>query len=443
MRVFAIIILVAGVAIGFFVYNSEINRGISKFPFKFGLDIAGGTQLIYRADMSGLKETLEIKNSMQALRDVIEKRINVFGVSEPLIQIEKGGIGNSSEQRLIVELPGVTDIKKAIEMIGKTPLLEFKLLDKSKIPEKSGDGNAEDNTIPQEAFLSTGLTGRMLKSSQLQFGSGSKGAGFVNEPVVLLKFNNEGTELFAKITKENIGEVLAIFLDGQPISLPVIQQEIKGGDAQITGSFTPEEAKQLVRDLNLGALPVPIELISTQTVGASLGEDIKDNGIMAGIIGIILVMIFMVLWYRLPGVIAAVSLCIYIIMMLSLFKLIPVVLTAAGIAGFILSIGMAVDANVLIFERMKEEIKVGNNDITKAVENGFSRAWFSIRDSNISGIITAVILFWFGTSLVKGFALTYGIGIMMSMLTAILISRTFLLSIVKKDPGKFFKYLIG
>ncbi|MBU4536868.1 protein translocase subunit SecD, partial [Patescibacteria group bacterium] len=372
-RISAIILLALAVFIALFALKTEDT----KFPYKFGLDIAGGTHLVYKADVSDLN-TNEIKDSMDSLRDVIERRTNLFGVSEPLVQTEKSSSEESSkEQRLIVELPGVTDINIAVEMIGQTPLLEFKLA-------REITGDTEESMVQ---FESTGITGRMIEKAQLQFNSTS------GEPIVLLSFNNEGKDLFAKVTKENIGEILAIFLDNAPISTPIIQDEIKDGKAQISGGFTPQEAKLLVRDINYGALPVPIELISTQTIGASIGEDTLTKGITAGLYGLLTVIIFLILWYRLPGLLASISLIIYISVLMTVFKLIPVTLTSAGIAGFILSIGMAVDANVLIFERIKEELKEGR-DIASAISEGFTRAWLSIRDSNISSIITAVILFW-------------------------------------------------
>jgi preprotein translocase subunit SecD len=244
--------------------------------------------------------------------------------------------------------------------------------------------------------------------------------------------------LFAKITTEHKGEVLAIFLDGVAISSPVIQEPITDGKAIISGQFTPDQAKSLVRDLNYGALPVPIELVSTATVGASLGENAKTAGVKAGVWGLILIVAFLILWYRLPGFIASISLVIYIILSLAIFKLIPVTFTAAGIAGFILSIGMAVDANILIFERMKEELKRGKS-VNDALHEGFSRAWLSIRDSNISSIITAIILFWLGTSAIKGFALTLGLGVAISMFTAITVSRTFLFAVAPKSNGQVSK----
>jgi len=259
-----------------------------------------------------------------------------------------------------------------------------------------------------------------------------------------LEFNKEGSELFAKITREHKNEILAIVLDGAVISAPVIIDEISDGVAQITGSFTPVEAKELVRDLNYGALPVPIKLDATKTIGATLGEQALDAGVKAGMIGFVILLIFMVLWYRLPGVVAGVALVLYAILSLAIFKLIPVTLTAAGLAGFILSVGMAVDANILIFERTKEELRKGK-DVYEAIREGFVRAWLSIRDSNISSIITAFILFWLGTSAIKGFALTLGIGVLVSMFTAITVSRTFLLAITfgKMTPLKKFLFSNG
>jgi protein-export membrane protein SecD len=262
------------------------------------------------------------------------------------------------------------------------------------------------------------------------------------EPQVGIEFNEEGGEIFAKITEENVGKKLAIFLDGAPISTPVIRSAIENGKAQISGQFSPDEARTLVQRLNSGALPVPISLISQQQVGPSLGEKVINNGLWAGIYGIIAVMIFLILWYRLPGFVAVVALAIYVSLMLAIFKTIPVTITAAGIVGFILSIGMAVDANVLIFERMKEEMADGKS-LSASISDGFDRAWPSVRDSNVSSLITAVILYWMGTSMVQGFALTYGIGILMSMFSAIVISRILLLSLGVKGKGKLSKFMFN
>lgn len=438
-RVLSLVLLVLVAGVGFFVYTTEITPD-NKYAFKLGLDLNGGTELAYRADVSKITGG-DIGGAMASLRDVIERRVNLFGVSEPVVQVENPGVVGSNEHRLLVGLPGVTDISEAVRLIGKTPQLEFMLVR----PEAKNLTPEELSTKrPDEIFIPTGLDGRYLANSQLQFTNSGNGQ-ISGEPIVAITFNTEGRELFAKITRENKSEILAIFLDGAVISSPVIREEIADGKAIISGGFTGDEAKSLVRDLNYGALPVPVELVSTQTIGASLGENAKTKGVEAGIIGFLLIIAFMVLWYRLPGVLASISLAVYVIISLALFKLIPVTFTAAGIAGFILSIGMAVDANVLIFERMKEELKKGKS-IHDALHEGFSRAWLSIRDSNISSLITATILFWLGTSAVKGFALTLGLGVLISMFTAITVTRTFLFAVapsVKKAPGKLQKFLFS
>ncbi len=423
------VILLAGVAAGYLIFASE--RAGGRFAFKLGLDLAGGTQLVYRADTRTLANG-EVREAMQALRETIERRVNLFGVSEPLVQLERSSAlaAGEREERLIVELPGVTNIDEAIALIGKTPLLEFKLLSRETPPETAGASNsAEDGSnlqSPTSNFQPTGLTGRFLKRAQLQFTGGAQSQAFA-EPVVALQFNSEGADRFAAITREHVGEVLAIFLDGSPITTPVIRDEITSGEAVITGAFSPEEARELVRDLNLGALPVPIELLSTQNVGATLGREALDAGVRAGLAGIAAVAVFLIFWYRLEGAVASLALALYVVAMLALFKLVPVTLTAAGITGFILSLGMAVDANILIFERIKDERR-GGGEREDAIAAGFKRAWDPIRDANLSSLITAAVLFWFGTSLVQGFALTFGIGVLVSMFTAVTISRTLLLA---------------
>jgi len=441
-RILSLILLVLALGIGFFVYKSELGNGVSKYAFKLGLDLNGGTELTYRADVSKVKSG-SVGDAMSSLRDVIERRVNLFGVGEPVVQVVNPGIVSGlSDWRLLVELPGVADIEQAVALIGKTPQLDFRLV---RSEAKNLTAEELKNKTIDEVFLPTGLDGQYIGSAALQFTNSGSGQ-ISGQPIVALTLNPEGKDLFGKITKEHKGEVLAIFLDGVIISSPVIQDEITDGKAVISGGFTTEEAKSLVRDLNYGALPVPVELISTQTIGASLGENAKTAGVKAGIWGFALIVIFLIFWYRLPGFLASVSLVIYIILSLAIFKLIPVTLTAAGIAGFILSIGMAVDANILIFERTKEELKKGKS-IYDALHEGFSRAWLSIRDSNISSIITAIILFWLGTSAIKGFALTLGIGVLISMLTAITISRTFLFAVAKKsfdnNESKFKKFLFS
>ncbi len=432
-RVAAISILVVGSLVGWYVYHSQVT---GSRPLRRGLDLSGGTQLVYKADLSAIAGG-DVNESMNALRDTIERRVNIFGVAEPLVQTEKGGtLAGESQQRLIVELPGVTDTERAIAMIGQTPTLEFRLLkDGATVPEE-GKPIADMSTL----FDPATVTGKHVERAELRFGNGS--GALANEPTVVLHFNPEGKQLFADLTRQNVGKVFGIFLDGVPISTPVIREAIPDGTAVISGNFTAEGAKELVRNLNYGALPLPIELLTTETVGGTLGGEAVKNGIMAGLWGIGAVALFMILWYRLPGFLATLALSLYIIATLALFKLIPVTLTAAGIAGFILSVGMAVDANILIFERMKEELKAGKNT-HDAIHDGFARAWLSIRDSNISSMITAVILFWFGTSLIKGFALVFGLGVLVSMLTAISVSRTFLLSLGIAAEKGFAHFLFG
>ena len=430
VRLAALVILLVGAGIGWFVYSAQIN---TSRPFKLGLDLSGGTQLVYRADLSNITGG-DVEDSMASLRDTIERRVNLFGVSEPIVQTQRGGtLGGATEERLIVELPGITDTQKAIDLIGETPVLEFRLL--------KGDSPPEDYSTStlSKSFEPAAITGKHLQSAQLQF---DQSVGFANTPVVVLKFNSEGAQIFADLTRDNVGRYFGMFLDGVPISVPVIREAIPDGTAVISGNFTPEEAKELARNLNFGALPVPIELISTQTVSGTLGGEAVQAGLMAGVWGVVAVILFMILWYRLPGLIASVALAVYIVTVLLLFQWIPVTLTAAGIAAFILSIGMAVDANILIFERMREELSGGKN--TKdAIHDGFSRAWLSIRDSNISSMITAVILFWFGTSLIKGFALVFGLGVLVSMLTAITVSRTFLMALGVEARSGVARLLFG
>lgn len=422
-RILALALLLLGVLAGYFIYSSETPDAFFKRPFKLGLDLLGGSHLVYEADTS-LLASEDVNAAMTSLREIIEKRVNVFGVSEPVVQTEQVGLGPEARHRLIVELPGVTDLEEAKAMIKAMPLLEFMLVQ---------GGETEDE---EAQFVPTGLTGRFLKRAQVEFNSRA-----IN-PSIGLEFNDEGGDLFAEITKNHVEEVLAIFLDGQLLSAPVIREEIRGGRAEISGDFTREEAKILVRNLNLGALPVPVQLISTQTIGPKLGEEMFTRGVLAGIWGLILVVVFMVVWYRLPGFLAVISLAIYIALVLSVFKLLPVTLTAAGIAGFILSIGLAVDANVLIFERVREELYRGDH-ITEALKEGFRRAWPSIRDANLTSIISAVVLFWFGSSLIKGFALTLIIGILISLFTAIVVTRTFLLALGMTRKTRLSRFLFG
>jgi protein-export membrane protein SecD len=360
----------------------------------------------------------------------------------------------TQQQRLIVEIPGVTDVEAAVAMIGETPQLVFKkerpaseLAQLQEVYEEYEAailaGEEVENPLENESiYVVTDLTGRFLQRAAMEFDQTT------GQPYVALKFDDKGAELFGEITEANIGKTIAIYLDEhlgntEPITAPVVRDAITSGEAVITGNFTVDEVKLLVGRLNSGALPVDrLELLSTQSIGPSLGQEAFDAGIVAGLWGLALVAIFFVAWYRLPGFIAVVALGTYLAVMLALFKVIPVTLTAAGIAGFILSIGMAVDANVLIFERLKEELRNGRR-LPEAIEEGFARAWLSIRDGNMSSIITAIILFWFGTSLVEGFALTFGVGIMISMLSAITITRTLLRAVAGESDSEKLRELFN
>jgi len=381
-------------------------------PFKLGLDLQGGTHLIYEADLSNIAKE-DYSSSMQGLRDVIERRVNFFGVREPLVQTQG--------EKLIVELAGITDPAQAIQMIGQTPYLEFKeekenyqaILEKNTKVAESKEGEYED------PFQATPLTGKYLQRAELGFDQTTY------QPLVSLQFNEEGAKIFEEITSRNVGKLLAIYVDGLPISAPVVQEKISGGKAQISGKFTVDEAKALSRNLNAGALPVPIKLVSQQTVGPTLGKISLEQSLKAGFFGFLAIIIFIILFYRLPGILASLALGIYITLILTLFKLIPVTLTLAGIGGVILSLGMVVDANVLIFSRLREELKTGKS-FSQSLEDGFNRAWPAIRDGNLTTLLVAAILFGFGTSFIKGFATTLSVGILISMLSAIIITKTFL-----------------
>jgi len=369
-------------------------------------------------------------SAMEGLRDVIERRINIFGVAEPIVQVQE----TADEYRLIVELAGIQDSGEAIKMIGQTPFLEFrtqkteeetqKILDKreeiqGKTDEEVREVENWELAFEDPYFQSSELTGKYLDKAELAFDPNT------SDPVIFLSFDDEGSELFEMLTEKSIGKILAIYIDGVPISTPYVEEKISGGEARISGQFTVEEAKQLAINLNAGALPVPIQLISQQTVGPTLGSVSLEKSLSAAIIGFLLVILFLIVFYRLPGLLAALSLAIYIALILSLFKLIPVTLTLAGIGGFILSIGMAVDANILIFSRMREELKE-EKSFGVAITEGFRRSWPSIRDGNVTTLIVALILFGLGTSFIKGFAFTLSIGILFSMFSAIFITKTLL-----------------
>lgn len=513
------LLLLLTAAVGYVDYPPSPNIHLGNFRrdlnIRLGLDLQGGTSLVYTADVSKVPPA-DRTSALDGVRDVIERRVNAYGVAEPIIQTSRVG----ADYRVSVDLAGLKDINQAIKLIGETPLLEFReqavpvglseaeakkkadeVLAKVVQPKadfaalakrysddpgsklsggdlgfaKQGQFVAEfdtalfknlkdgeitkapvktqfgyhiikriesktikengkdvlevhgahiligvlDSPINQNNYQPTKLTGKQLKRADVVFDP-QTGA-----PQVQLLFNSEGTKLFDQLTKKNLGKILGIYLDRSPISLPRVNSEITNGTAVITGQFTLDEAKQLAKRLNAGALPVPITLVSQQNVGASLGRESIERSLVAGLLGLVLVAIFMVIYYRLPGLLAVGALFIYTLIVLAIFKLWPVTLTLAGIAGFILSIGMAVDANILVFERTKEELASGR-PLLSAVDEGFRRAWLSIRDSNVSSLITALILIWFGSSLIKGFAVTLSIGILVSMFSALTVTRTFL-----------------
>ncbi len=388
----------------------EFDRG----PFKLGLDLVGGTQLLLQADMSKIAPA-DQATALKGVISVIERRINAYGVSEPIVQAQ-------GTDRVIVELPGVKNVDQAISLIGQTAQMDFR--------EQVTGSDGKPQWVIAKAVGSDGkeheLTGQYFKHADVAFDP-TTGA-----PKIDFQFNDEGAKLFQQITQRNLGKPIGIFLDNQLLSAPTVQNVISGS-GEITGHFTLDEAKNLAIEMNAGALPVPVKVIQQQDVDATLGSDSVARSLIAGGIGIIAVMLFMILYYRLPGVLASVALGVYSMLALAEFKLIPVTLTLAGIAGFILSIGMAVDANILIFERMREEMRSGKT-LRAAIDAGFDRAWPSIRDSNFSTLITCVILFWFGsnfgTSIVMGFALTLGLGVITSMFSAITVTRTFLRMLV-------------
>ena len=511
--------------------NSKTSLKLGKLretSFSFGLDLLGGTHLVYEADTKKIPFK-DQASAVDGVRDVIERRVNSLGVSEPLVQTNY----SSGRWRVIVELAGVKDVGEAIKQIGETPTLQFKTqnvtpnrslteTEKKDMNEfnKKAKKNADDilskalkgedfgqlafkysedkgsqekkgdldwfrekvmvkefedavkllknnqirksllktqfgyhiikrtgeRTIKEEEknikeyrvshiliaikseasymtaddyWVDAKLSGKHLERSSVQFDPNT------NMPEVGLQFNVEGKKLFKEITEKNVGKVVGIFLDGKAITTPRVNGVIYDGNARITGDFDLKEARTLAQRLNAGALPVPIKLVSQQTVGATLGKISVNKSLWAGLIGFALVCLFMILYYRFAGLMSVIALLIYGVMILAIFKFVPVTLTLAGIAGFILSVGMAVDANVLIFERLKEELEEGK-DLEFSINEAFRRAWPSIRDGNISTLITAGILFWFSTSLIRGFALTLSLGIVASMFTAMVISKIFM-----------------
>lgn len=402
-----------------------------SFPLKLGLDLQGGTQLILEAETGSIAEA-DRDSALDSVKEVIERRVNSFGISESRVQTST--IGN--QRRILVELPGLKDSTAAAELVGKTAKLDFRELsarsDSSETRRATASAEATESALL--AILEsvpTGLTGADLIKAAPVFGGSIGTSG----PQISIRFNDTGAKKFAEVTKRNIGKPLAIFLDDELLEAPTVQQEIIGGDAVITGQFTIEQAKRIATQLNAGALKVPVRIINQRSIGPELGQESINKSLIAGIIGLGVVILYMAVFYGVLGLIADLALVIYTVLVLAIFKtglfvLPPVTLTLAGIAGFILSIGMAVDANILIFERMKEELRWGKSKGV-ALELGFKRAWSSIWASNVSSLITAVILYSMGSSLVRGFAITLAIGVLVSMFTAIIVTRTLLRLIIK------------
>ncbi|MDP2671740.1 MAG: protein translocase subunit SecD [bacterium] len=383
-----------------------------KFDVKLGLDLQGGTALTLRADMSDVAAADRDK-ALEAAKEVIEKRVNGLGVAEALVQTAKV----AGEYRIIVELPGINNPDEAKKLVGQTAKLEFRKF-------KAGVDYTKPEVIPTlENTEPTGVTGKDLQRADAGFNSA--GQGTTPGAVVNFEIKSSSQDKFAKVTRELIQKPLMTFLDDQIINYATVQSEIRD-KGQISGMDSPDQAKTLAIQLSAGALPVKkIDIISDQSIGATLGKESVEKSLFAGIVGISIVAAFMLIYYGVVGLLADLALLVYALIVLAVFKTIPVTLTLAGIAGFILSIGMAVDANILIFERMKEELREGRSKIN-ATEIGFSRAWNSIRDSNVSSLLTSGILFWLGTGQVKGFALALAIGILVSMFTAIVVTRNFL-----------------
>jgi preprotein translocase subunit SecD len=406
---------------------------IRNMAFHLGLDLQGGSSITFRADMKDVPQS-ERDDALNSAKVVIEKRINYFGVSEPVVQTEK----LNNDYRILVEIPGVTDVNQAVSLVGKTAKLTFwegaGAIPATPSAQTATQSAMEDYTAGRPIGVTeavgatpkiTNLTGSDLKNAAVTFNTNS------GQPQVQLTFTSDGAKKFADITSRNVNKVVAIALDQQVIEAPRVQQPIVGGNAVITGNFTTDIANNLAIQLNAGALPVSLTVLQQQAIGATLGQSSLQASLVAGILGFLVIIIFMIVLYGRLGVIASAALIIYSLLVLSLFRLIPVTLTIAGIAGFILSVGIAVDANILIFERMKEELRRGRSMVA-AIDLGFSRAWPSIRDSNISSLITSAVLFYFGTGVIRGFAVTLALGIMVSMFSAIFVTRTFLRVFYKK-----------
>jgi preprotein translocase subunit SecD len=389
---FAIILFFISI---FFAFDNTILK------FKYGLDLEGGVILTYNADLSNIKKE-DYNDILAATKDLIERRINTLGISETNISYYRSG-------KIIVEIPSIKNPEEAISVIGKTPFLEFR---------------TTQSIGTETIFIPTELTGKYLKTANVVFETQT------GLPVVSLELTNEGAKIFEKLTRENLGKPIGIFIDNNLISAPVVREVISGGKAIIEGNFSLQQAKELAANLKQGALPIPLRLGGVNQINPTLGSEFKEKMLKSGVIGFLLIIIFMIIYYKKQGLIASLCLIFYVFYNLFIFKLIGVVLTLSSITGFILSVGMAVDANILIAERIKEERKK-IQDIQKAITNGFNRAWTSIRDSNITTIISSIIIYFITTSFVRGFALTLFIGVLISLLTAFYLTKILTNRIIK------------
>ncbi|MFA7244389.1 MAG: protein translocase subunit SecD [Patescibacteria group bacterium] len=421
--IFGFIIALTALAVFIDIPKSALSG--EKVKALLGLDLQGGTELIYQADLSqSTNKTTDLTN----LKNVFRNRIDRLGVGEPTIQ-------TTGTDRILIELPGIRNIDEAVQKIGETYELVFMTQSTAEEGGLQLQAYSEDYTYPGY-WKATDLTGRNLIASKTDATFQNSQSSVQSEPVVSLTFDSAGKEKFAKLTKENLNKQIAIVLDNRIISAPNVQVEITDGQAIITGQKDIKEAQELASRLKEGSLPISAQLVAQKNIGASLGEGSLKKSIVAAIIGFLVLTLFMLIYYKFPGLLAIVALAIYATLSMALFKIIPVTLSLAGIAGFILSVGMAVDANILIFERMKEELKSGK-DNNLAIRDGFVRAWSSIRDSNFSSIITCIILYVFGSGSVRGFALTLLIGVIVSMFTAVTVTRTFMLLISQTNARRW------
>ncbi len=412
-----------------------------SLTIKQGLDLQGGTQVLLEAKPAADQQVTA--DDMQTVKTIVERRVNGLGVTEPLVQLQ-------GENRIIVELPGINNPDQAVQTLKNTGQLEFveigpsanspypniqdgvyvRTTNKDSVPDPAALGKIE-SPYPDQVFK-TIMTGRDLKDAQIsldQYGA----------PYISFELSDAGAKIFGDYTAQHVGDTLAIVLDNVVLSAPNIKSAIPEGKGIIEGKFTQEEAQSLAVQMRYGALPVPLEIANRRTIGATLGADSVRQSIVGGLIGLSMVLLFMIVYYRLPGVLAALALLLYAGLNLALYKLIPITLTLPGIAGFLLSTGMAVDANILIFERMKEELRWGKS-LAAAVEAGFSRAWTSILDSNLSTLITCLILIFFGRTFgaqsVMGFAVNLGIGVLISMFTAVTVTRTLMRAVFERSGAE-------